>query len=818
MVIGAGTAPLLGFTLSNDSGTDVTYAINQSGFSLVNDLGLGTIFGNSTGILTARPDFDGLNPGDSLSASLTVTPTTGTPASSSVLIQAVRNRPLTGNLTLDAGRFLRYTTATGYTPTELGTFTVSGGSDTDSQATRVSTTGTRYEFGPTYATLPGYASHSGYSRYAALESSGEGLLLTRASNAPQVVFDSAGESVSYAVGFTSLGEKDVTLAGNDLAILFTKEALANSALDLAGATLHVTGTSLDNRRFTVSETGSPQPYSNDGLAYGSAAEGLVFDLGRRMAGDGDSYQYTGSHSLAMTSGQSDSVATRVVLGNGTASQGGVALVTSGETLFASASASADVAMTYDVTFDGNTTGRQRVSANLASLMSSGEDGGTLLPGQAIQDLNAGVALSVLDNRVVTANNVVVKALTGATINSVTGYVESAGADDAFTRVKVLDQELRGNNFVTDTFSVADITSGSATAAVQQGTRTLNIVGEGLAGESAQASVSYDYSTQFFNHASVSFQQNAGSTNINSAPTLGDGSVISYSVSSGATIAEASGGLYVLSGYEFFSLDSVAGPGNANYEINFAAPPGVARLGGTFTSVLAGTFSHLSNYVGSTTGDVGQYYWTLSHTIARPSADSGSVQAGAGTRIQNVGITYGNSTFSNPTNVDILDSNPLSSSRTVEISFEGASLASGLNADELASDIASVVGLDGELFVMQMNYDESYAISRFGSESAAVLLWFDEDNAAWVNAVLGNSDGGSGARRFNMSYSEYLARVDIGGVPSLSDFGIDTVNNNVWAVIDHNSSFAAAAVPEPSTWALLALAGLGMWGLKRRKSA
>ncbi|MCK9588623.1 MAG: hypothetical protein M0Q93_04565, partial [Terrimicrobiaceae bacterium] len=682
MVVGAGTAPLLGFTLSNTSPADVGYAVSQTGFSLVNDLGLGTIFGNSTGLFSARPDFTGVGPGTTLNTTLTVTPTVGGAVSASAQIQAVQNRPLTGSLDLDAGRFLRYTGPSTYTSTSLGTFEISGGSLADNAATRVSTTGTRYQFGSTTAYLDSYDSHSGYSRWQALGASGGDLLLSRVSGSPQVILDSANESVSYAVGFTSTGSKDVTLGGSDLAILFTKEPLANSALDLAGTSLHVTGTSLDNRRFTISEVGSPQAYPNDGLAYGSAAEGLVVDLGRRMAGDDASYGYTGTRSLEVTSGQGDQHATRVVLGNGTAGNGGVILSTASETLFDNAAASASVGMDYDVTFDGNTTGKQVVSANLATIMASGEAGGALLAGQVIQDLKAGVALSVVGNRAVTANNVVVEALTGATVNAVTGSVESAGSDDACTRVKVLGQELRGDNSVTDTFGIAPVTSASATAEVHRGTRTLNIVGEGLDGENAQATVSYDYSTRFYNRASVSFLQNAGSTEINAAPTLGDGSVISYDITSGTNIAGVVGGLSVVSGYGFFSLDAVSGPGDSNYQINFSAPPGTNRLGGTFTSVLSGTFSHSPGYVGAAAGDVGQYYWNLSQTIARPSADSGAVDVSAGTRMQNVGITYGNSTFSNPTNVDILDSNPLSSSRTVEISFGGADLASGLNADEL----------------------------------------------------------------------------------------------------------------------------------------
>jgi hypothetical protein len=52
---------------------------------------------------------------------------------------------------------------------------------------------------------------------------------------------------------------------------------------------------------------------------------------------------------------------------------------------------------------------------------------------------------------------------------------------------------------------------------------------------------------------------------------------------------------------------------------------------------------------------------------------------------------------------------------------------------------------------------------------------------------------------------------------LGSYGIDTVNHEVWAVVDHNSEFAVAqAVPEPSSWTAL-LGGLGLLlGFQRGK--
>lgn len=811
-----GTAPLLRYVFSNSSASDLTYSVSGPGFSHVNDLGLGTIFGHSTGIITVRPDLAGVTPGTTLTPGITITPSEGSPISSSVQIQAIQNRPLTGSLQVDAGRFM--------VGSDLGSLVVSGGSLANNAATWVATTGNRFQFQEAYYGSYAYLyhgdSHGSWDRYGALGSSGQDLVLSRTPGTPRSVLDGPGQSVTYQASFSTTGQKNVALSGQDFAVMFSGESLPNAALDLAGVSVEINGTSVTNRRFAISQEGSPESFYNDGFAFGESANGLVIDLGRRMVNDGNSYSYTTGAALELASGQGDDYATRVRLGAGTVSSNGVTLTSLDETLFDNATATAAIGMTADVTFDGTTAGRQLHSANLAGLMVSGEEGGALLPGQSIADVKAGVALSVVQDRVVTAEDVTIKALTGSTVTTVRNLINSSGSDDSYTRVSVLGQQLRGNNSVSDVYTLDQAVTGGSVGVTQLvETRTLEITGEGLDGEQAQASVSYDVSTRFYNRSSVAFQQNAGGSSYETARHLGEGSIITYSISEGENIATAAGGLYLAGGYGFFSLDNISTePGQYSYAIDFAPRGGAVRLGGTFTATLVGVFEHTSDFVGAESADLGTYYWTLSHTIARPTSSSGTIDAGAGTRLQNVGITYGESTFSNPTNVDILDSDPLSGNRTIDINFSGADAASGLGSDKLSSDVASVHGLDGELFVLQMNYDEAFAIAEFGSELATVLLWFDTENASWVNAVLGNSDEGAGARRFAMSYADYLLQEAIAGQPLLSHFGIDITTNTVWAVLDHNSDFGSgvAVVPEPSTWALLALAGCFLvFHLRRR---
>jgi hypothetical protein len=54
---------------------------------------------------------------------------------------------------------------------------------------------------------------------------------------------------------------------------------------------------------------------------------------------------------------------------------------------------------------------------------------------------------------------------------------------------------------------------------------------------------------------------------------------------------------------------------------------------------------------------------------------------------------------------------------------------------------------------------------------------------------------------------------------LGSWGVDAADNQVWAIVDHNSSFAVSFddVPEPSSAAALALIAFGCLSRRRRRA-
>jgi len=139
------------------------------------------------------------------------------------------------------------------------------------------------------------------------------------------------------------------------------------------------------------------------------------------------------------------------------------------------------------------------------------------------------------------------------------------------------------------------------------------------------------------------------------------------------------------------------------------------------------------------------------------------------------------------------------------------------------------GLDGTRFLMVLDMD--FLLPNDATTAEYYLGWWDDSAnsgaGAWVNAVLGNhGQAGTLAGAYTSGYSQFLMNNGgWNGTTMLGAYGLDVARHQVWAVIDHNSSFGIASngslvqvVPEPSTigYAIAGMVG-GIWMLHGRRS-
>lgn len=123
---------------------------------------------------------------------------------------------------------------------------------------------------------------------------------------------------------------------------------------------------------------------------------------------------------------------------------------------------------------------------------------------------------------------------------------------------------------------------------------------------------------------------------------------------------------------------------------------------------------------------------------------------------------------------------------------------------LLSDVVEVSNVQG-VYVLKMSYNPADVV---GNESQLYLAWLN--GGMWRHAVDGN--GGGTAQRIN---GDWLTAID-GSLDTgdLGKYGVDTANDYVWAVLDHNSEFAV--IPEPSSLTLLGLGAAGLLARRRRR--
>ena len=164
--------------------------------------------------------------------------------------------------------------------------------------------------------------------------------------------------------------------------------------------------------------------------------------------------------------------------------------------------------------------------------------------------------------------------------------------------------------------------------------------------------------------------------------------------------------------------------------------------------------------------------------------------GNGENFANFGSVMSGS--SNLTVAQLLNGNASSTAVSAIAAFSMNS--SAINDEIRVSDVLKLEGLDGETFVLQMSYS-----SAIVSDAHLRLGWFN--GTKWVNAA----DGAF----YEGAYGVVYSGLDVG------TYGIDTANNVVWAVLNHNSEFAV--IPEPSVCVLVGMS-LAAVLISRRRSA
>jgi hypothetical protein len=130
-------------------------------------------------------------------------------------------------------------------------------------------------------------------------------------------------------------------------------------------------------------------------------------------------------------------------------------------------------------------------------------------------------------------------------------------------------------------------------------------------------------------------------------------------------------------------------------------------------------------------------------------------------------------------------------------------------------------------VLQMFYDQTLLSneSAQAADKSIYLAWLNPAGGSggvpiWQNAIAGDTgnDATSAEQGFLGSFLAFQVDVNDTNIADyVGAWGVDTVNHDVWAVIDHNSEFSV--VPEPSALVLAAISmALAVFRLRTRKIA
>ena len=311
----------------------------------------------------------------------------------------------------------------------------------------------------------------------------------------------------------------------------------------------------------------------------------------------------------------------------------------------------------------------------------------------------------------------------------------------------------------------------------------------------------------------------GATTVNAGSTLGGSGTIAGAVTLNSATIGSSGDTLTLNSSLTTNGSSTVGTGSTVNTSGITVASGALTVNGTLggtTVINGGTVIAANNnaFSGSVTINaggklsigtgvtIGNAITLAGGTLALAGGTYAPVLGAASSYSSVIPLT---SSFAGgkPDTTASLIGGTTGGSRTVSTSFSDTSTAS--NDSLRFSDVLSLSGTGGDIFVLQ--------VSVSGVSDNTWIGWLY--NGSWVNAVNGNV-GSVGSSALSAYAGSFASSGAAASADYLGSYGYDSAGGTVWAVIDHNSDFAA--IPEPSTCA--ALAGLGILGLaayRRRRS-
>jgi hypothetical protein len=234
-----------------------------------------------------------------------------------------------------------------------------------------------------------------------------------------------------------------------------------------------------------------------------------------------------------------------------------------------------------------------------------------------------------------------------------------------------------------------------------------------------------------------------------------------------------------------------------------------RLNGTYSASFTLGLEHDQSLPGAAAGDLGTLAWNLETTVAGRTG-SGTAAVGSGESYAGLGIASG---LARGTEAAVL-AGAAGAATSVSMSFAAAP------EGDFYSDVLSLGGTAGDAIVLSLTYSAESLGDLLPGD--LFLAWLDTrpesgTSGEWVNSVAGNSvDLVTRETAYLGSWEAYLAEFSPASpAAALGAWGVDAASTSVWAVVDHNSQFAAVAVPEPATWLLLAAAAAGAAWWRRR---